>query len=597
MEQLHYVTELTKRIRLRVSGQKEDETVQYKRIFPSFTWCVRDFTLELKHNGKDITEDEYLMISLKRKQEDPNSQDPDHMKEIEDYNLPRRCILQYFHSHKCFVFGFPVIPKKLKDLENLADHDLEGEFVAQSKRFCNYIFRSGSIKTLPGALVVNGRMLGSLAVSYVEAIKSGAVPCIENAVVALAESENTQAVKDAVTKYEAEMNRHVGTFPTETEKEFVQLHLECEKTALEVFMARSFQDNEQTHQRAFKDKIKSVMKRFSQRNEDKSSQFCMKLLDKLNQTLQTNIAENYYSKPGGHKLFLEEKKKIMETYKTRPGRGVKAHSAEQEFLTNLKEIETTIRSADVSMSEKDKELEAKKAKNKVLRREKEMAEETNKKLEERLELEKKRVEHHKEMLEKKMEEEKEKMKKENEEFLERNLKDQEAEQEFLANFTNNENQTTIRRADVSMSEKEKEIGAEKAEAEAARREKEIAEETNKKLEESLEQERKPSEQHMEMLIKMIKEEREKMVIENKAFLERKLKMILAECLAQGNKRFEQYKVELEQKMQEEREKMRKEYEAILKRKLKEADDLQEAKFKKLTSKLSDHSSFSESAYL
>uniref|UniRef100_A0A8C5R8N9 GB1/RHD3-type G domain-containing protein n=1 Tax=Leptobrachium leishanense TaxID=445787 RepID=A0A8C5R8N9_9ANUR len=238
MEQLHYVTELTKRIRLRVSGQKEDETVQYKRIFPSFTWCVRDFTLELKHNGKDITEDEYLMISLKRKQG---------MK-IEDYNLPRRCILQYFHSHKCFVFGFPVIPKKLKDLENLADHDLEGEFVAQSKRFCNYIFRSGSIKTLPGALVVNGRMLGSLAVSYVEAIKSGAVPCIENAVVALAESENTQAVKDAVTKYEAEMNRHVGTFPTETEKEFVQLHLECEKTALEVFMARSFQDNEQTHQ-------------------------------------------------------------------------------------------------------------------------------------------------------------------------------------------------------------------------------------------------------------------------------------------------------------------------------------------------------------
>uniref|UniRef100_A0A8C5Q3R0 GB1/RHD3-type G domain-containing protein n=1 Tax=Leptobrachium leishanense TaxID=445787 RepID=A0A8C5Q3R0_9ANUR len=239
MEQLHYVTELTKRIRLQASQEDEFNISECKRVSPSFTWCVRDFTLDLILDGKEITEDEYLTISLNKDTQ---------CKKIEDYNLPRRCIQQYFHSHKCFVFVTPVIPRKLKNLENLTIDELDEEFVAQSKSFCKYIFRSGSIKTLPGAIVVNGRMLGNLAVSYVEAIKSGSVPCMENAVVALAESENIQAVKDALTKYNTEMNKHVRKFPTETELEFFQLHMECEKIALELFLARSFKDNEQKHQ-------------------------------------------------------------------------------------------------------------------------------------------------------------------------------------------------------------------------------------------------------------------------------------------------------------------------------------------------------------
>uniref|UniRef100_A0A8C5RB12 GB1/RHD3-type G domain-containing protein n=1 Tax=Leptobrachium leishanense TaxID=445787 RepID=A0A8C5RB12_9ANUR len=315
MEQLHYVTELTKRVRLQSSGQTEDEAFQYKRVFPSFTWCVRDFTLELVFDGKKITEDEYLMNSLKCKQG---------MK-IEDHNLPRRCILQYFHSHKCFVFGMPTFPRKLRDLENLTDNDLDEEFVAQCKSFCDYIFTKGSVKSVPGGIVVNGRMLGSLAVSYVEAIKSDSVPCMENAVVALAESENTQAVKDAVTKYEAEMKKYVKKFPTRTELEFFQLHMECEKFAVELFLARSFKDEGQKHQHMLTVGYCTmiVKETFSQTNEDKSFQFCKNLLDELSQTLEKNISENYYMKPGGHKLFFEEKMMIMETYKTKPGRGVK----------------------------------------------------------------------------------------------------------------------------------------------------------------------------------------------------------------------------------------------------------------------------------
>uniref|UniRef100_A0A8C5PWC9 GB1/RHD3-type G domain-containing protein n=1 Tax=Leptobrachium leishanense TaxID=445787 RepID=A0A8C5PWC9_9ANUR len=72
MEQLNYVTELTERIQ--VTSKKatnddddDDGSSEMKRFFPSFIWCVRDFNLELKVNGADITEDQYLQNSLKLK--------------------------------------------------------------------------------------------------------------------------------------------------------------------------------------------------------------------------------------------------------------------------------------------------------------------------------------------------------------------------------------------------------------------------------------------------------------------------------------------------------------------------------------------------
>uniref|UniRef100_A0A8C5RBB4 GB1/RHD3-type G domain-containing protein n=1 Tax=Leptobrachium leishanense TaxID=445787 RepID=A0A8C5RBB4_9ANUR len=77
MEQLNYVTELTERIQVKShnamnvdnDGDDDDDdgSSEMKRFFPSFIWCVRDFNLELKVNGRDITEDQYLQNSLKLK--------------------------------------------------------------------------------------------------------------------------------------------------------------------------------------------------------------------------------------------------------------------------------------------------------------------------------------------------------------------------------------------------------------------------------------------------------------------------------------------------------------------------------------------------
>ena len=66
--------------------------------------------------------------------------------------------------------------------------------------FLNIMYRSG---------------LGTLAKAYVDAINSGAVPCLENAVITLAERENSAAMQKAADYYSEQMAQRVS-FPTDT---------------------------------------------------------------------------------------------------------------------------------------------------------------------------------------------------------------------------------------------------------------------------------------------------------------------------------------------------------------------------------------------
>lgn len=82
-------------------------------------------------------------------------------------------------------------------------------------------------------------------VSYVKAIQSGAVPCLENAVLALAEIENSEAVKEAVALYRGQMEQGL---PTETTQELLELHARCEEEAMRLFMARAFAESRERFQ-------------------------------------------------------------------------------------------------------------------------------------------------------------------------------------------------------------------------------------------------------------------------------------------------------------------------------------------------------------
>ena len=84
--------------------------------------------------------------------------------------------------------------------------------------------------------------------TYVDAINSGAVPCLDDAVTTLAQRENSAAVQKAAEHYSEQMGQRLR-FPTDTLQELLGVHTACEKEAIAVFMEHSFKDENQQFQR------------------------------------------------------------------------------------------------------------------------------------------------------------------------------------------------------------------------------------------------------------------------------------------------------------------------------------------------------------
>ncbi|XP_073426779.1 guanylate-binding protein 3-like [Dendrobates tinctorius] len=421
MDQLHYVTELTEKIKIKSSeleADLEDDSSEFKRTFPSFVWCVRDFSLELKFDGKDITEDEYLKTALRLKKGLSTA--------VQNYNLPRECLLHYFHSHKCFVFDRPASKTVLQNLDNIEETQLNASFVEQSIKFCDYIYRNSQVKSLSGGYKITGRGLGDLAVSYVEAIRSGSIPSLENAVLALTKLENSRAIVEALSKYEEMMSQNTSKFPTETCEDFLNLDKACQSEALNVFMKLSFKDENQEYQGKLVEELESKKAAYFSQNEEASVRKCKALLEELSARMKKAINDGKFSVAGGYKLFTEEKKTLEDNYMKATGKGMKYLEVLQEFLKEMEPTESTILQADKTLEEKEKKLAEQRKQAEDVAREKKILEKNNMELQKKQENDKETYKMHLEMLEKKMNEERENMRKENEWMIQEKLKEQKA---------------------------------------------------------------------------------------------------------------------------------------------------------------------------
>ncbi|KAJ8392488.1 hypothetical protein AAFF_G00076130 [Aldrovandia affinis] len=297
LQRLHYVTELTEYIKVKSQAGDEDESVEYIRFFPSFVWAVRDFTLLLEYEGKAISSDQYLENALKLK--------AGHGKKAMEYNMPRSCLRNYFPERKCFVFDRPANKEKMQRMDQLMDDDLEPSFVEQARNFCDYIFNHTKTKTIKGGFNVTGRRLGNLAEMYVDAICSGQIPCLDNAVVALARIENTNAVAQAVTSYKEFMAKFVS-YPTETQEELSEIHGEAEKSAVKVFMDSCFKDEDQKHQLELMKLLQTEYKAICDRNVAESKKACESIIKDIFKPLEENIRDGHYMAPGGYQQYQKD---------------------------------------------------------------------------------------------------------------------------------------------------------------------------------------------------------------------------------------------------------------------------------------------------
>ncbi|KAK7130463.1 hypothetical protein R3I93_019953 [Phoxinus phoxinus] len=394
IEELQYVTELTEYIKVKSSDEDEDDS-EFVKFFPSFIWAVRDFTLENKINGKYVTEDQYLDYALMLK--------PGTKRTVKEFNLPRECIRKYFPSRKCFTFPFPTNPDNVSRLESL-DPAISPDFQKVSHNFSKFIFDRSEVKKLKDGHTVTGRVLGQLVKTYVDTISSGEVPFLENAVIAMSLIENESAVKEGIQVYKSGMEKLKDSFPVEL-KEVSSEHQRLSSLATQVFMKRSFKDNEGIFMKCLEEDINKLFDGYLCQNEEASKKRCENLLSSLSAPMTENLKKGFYARSGGYVLFSQDLEDIVKEYKIQANKGVKAEDTLEEFLKQKCVDSNAILQADKKLTEKEKKIMEEREKAVLLAQEINTKEQKQRQLEEKMEAERRSNEERMIQMKEKMDEE------------------------------------------------------------------------------------------------------------------------------------------------------------------------------------------------
>uniref|UniRef100_A0A803YRH5 GB1/RHD3-type G domain-containing protein n=1 Tax=Meleagris gallopavo TaxID=9103 RepID=A0A803YRH5_MELGA len=350
LENLHYVLTLAECVKLTKSpgesGAQPPAATGLAAFFPTFVWAVRDFTLQLEADGQELSEDEYLENALKLR----GGSSP----EAERYDRLRECIRQFFPERRCFIFDQPASKRDLPRLEELPDDRMDPEFLRQLEKFRSYIWERSPPKTIPSGCKVTGEMLGTLVETYVDAIRSGAVPCLESAVTALVELRNSAAVREAAVLYR-ELLEQRAELPMETE-ELLELHEQCQRETLQLFAERTITDDVERFRAELLRQVEAAKLELCSRNEEASREKCTAALQELYSEMEQRISDGVYFMPGGHQLFLGDQRALVERYRALPGKGVKADAVLQQFLQNVEPLARSICSTDRALTEKDEQI-------------------------------------------------------------------------------------------------------------------------------------------------------------------------------------------------------------------------------------------------
>ncbi|XP_051555413.1 guanylate-binding protein 1-like [Myxocyprinus asiaticus] len=419
LEQLHYVTELAEQIKIRSpskAADEEDEDSHFVRFFPSFVWVVRDFTLDLEIDGRRVSADEYLNFALQLKK--------GVNKKTSDYNLPRQCIRNYFPTRKCFVFPSPTSSDKMKCLESLQEEDLVPDFLEVTHHFCHHMFVESAVKTLKGGHRVTGRLLGHLAQNYVDTISSGRVPCMDNAVVTLANLENQAAVQEALKVYQSGMEEVKSKFPVNV-TDLTSEHQKFSNLATSEFMKRSFKDEKGEYHTKLQEDIDMYYVDLIDKNEMASQQKCGQLLKNLFSEMSERLQNGVYSQSGGYELYCRDRDDIIAKYRSEPNKGVRAEAVLNEFLNERGAEAKSILYTDKKLTENDKKIQEEKEKAALLEQKCKEEEEKRIESERMMVVEKKRQEDRMRQMEEKMKQEMQQQQQEMDRALESKLKEQE----------------------------------------------------------------------------------------------------------------------------------------------------------------------------
>ncbi|XP_059809242.1 guanylate-binding protein 1-like [Hypanus sabinus] len=384
LQDLHFVTELSKRIQMRSQHDGCDRW-DFVRVFPEFVWVIRDMTLGMNIDGKDMTPNEYLEHILKLKDSESTEQD-------KKYNELRRCIRNHFPSRCCFAFPIPTHGKKLKQLQELEDKDLDEDFVMEGQNLINYIHTHKKVKRVLGGQLVTGRRFAELTKAYMGMMADGVLPCAERCLVKLAVVENQAAVDEALKFYDDEMKK-ISESGCLTMDKVIEYNNMKSREAYNIFHKRSMNNSSDKHIQQLEKTMHSIYKSVMAKIKETSQEQCKVHLAKEMSSVKQNLASSYYQRPGGFQKLKVELNQAIKKYEEKTkdemeGCAVLASFLEEEkpHLDQVQEMEEQMHSSvlEEQLSRLKEEMEMMEQKRKAAEecRNKEIKEQIRKSFEE-----------------------------------------------------------------------------------------------------------------------------------------------------------------------------------------------------------------------
>jgi hypothetical protein len=259
---LAMVTKLSNFIHL---GTNETSEKGFCKLFPSFTWVVRDFSLVLEdEDGIPITSKEYIDMALEPK-------DGYDEATLERNNI-RNSITEYFTDIDCHTMVMPVVDES-KDPGSMSINDLRENFQKSLDRLIDTTFHS-HYKTVGGD-ICTGSTIAGLAKAYVHAISTGAVPTVATAWHAVSARECDLAANKALEDYTRWIEEAVVT-PREEQK-MNELHEKFLTKALTQFDLKAVGPSAEKERVTLTAKIEDLREHIHQLNIDASRKLCEEL--------------------------------------------------------------------------------------------------------------------------------------------------------------------------------------------------------------------------------------------------------------------------------------------------------------------------------
>jgi hypothetical protein len=130
----------------------QDDSMEFSKIFPTFTWVIRDFALGLvDEDGDPISGTQYLDNSLKPVK--------GFDKQTVERNRIRSMLSSFFSKRQCMTLVRPCNDEDaLQQIDNIPFTDLREEFQRSMKELRSLIFDHLVPKTVLGGRSLNGTL-------------------------------------------------------------------------------------------------------------------------------------------------------------------------------------------------------------------------------------------------------------------------------------------------------------------------------------------------------------------------------------------------------------------------------------------------------